>query len=188
MAMKPRIAPTTMKTVPSGKLLVCMKGALAVGGTDGATIWYAPDSVGRPVKAPSAVAVVPVITGADVATPPVVPEPVITTPLDEDLSVGVAVAELPDPVFDAAEAVEAEFPVAAVAEEILGRSADEDWAEAIARRESAKTDVRSGVLRASLMVDIGIRSKEMLECRRGSAKGCRSQVRIESFKRVNGCC
>jgi len=32
---KPRIAPTTMKTVPSGMVDFCIKGASAVGGTLG---------------------------------------------------------------------------------------------------------------------------------------------------------
>jgi len=34
MARNPRNAPTTMKTVPSGRLDTCMYGAFAVGGTD----------------------------------------------------------------------------------------------------------------------------------------------------------
>lgn len=59
--MKPRMAPTTMKTVPSGRLLCCMKGALAVGGTDAVTGWIAPDSLGRPVRAPPVVTADPVM-------------------------------------------------------------------------------------------------------------------------------
>jgi len=35
-AIKPSTAPTTIKRVPSGRLDLCMYGALAVGGTDGA--------------------------------------------------------------------------------------------------------------------------------------------------------
>jgi hypothetical protein len=47
MAMKPRMAPTTMKTVPSGRWDTCMYGAPAVGGTEGAAIVNAPAMVGR---------------------------------------------------------------------------------------------------------------------------------------------
>jgi hypothetical protein len=32
---RPRTAPTAMKTVPSGRLDLCMYGAFAVGGTEG---------------------------------------------------------------------------------------------------------------------------------------------------------
>ena len=81
IAMKPRMAPTIMKTVPSGRVLVCMNGALAVGGTVGVTAFTAPDRVGRPVgRAPFVVAVVPVMTGMEPDDGPVVPEPVIVTP------------------------------------------------------------------------------------------------------------
>ena len=75
------MAPTAMKTVPSGRLLVCMYGALAVGGTEGGTITYAPESVGSPVgRAPPVVAVFPpVITGIDPDVAADEPDPVITT-------------------------------------------------------------------------------------------------------------
>ena len=53
------MAPTTMKTVPSGRLEVRMNGASVVGGTEGATTTKAPARVGRflgnlfvPVDAP----------------------------------------------------------------------------------------------------------------------------------------
>jgi hypothetical protein len=47
--MKPSAAPTQMKTVPSGRLDFCMKGALAVSGTP--TVGFrAPAMVGRPVR------------------------------------------------------------------------------------------------------------------------------------------
>lgn len=47
--MKPSAAPTQMKTVPSGRLDFCMKGALAVSGT--MTVGMpAPAIVGRPVR------------------------------------------------------------------------------------------------------------------------------------------
>jgi hypothetical protein len=153
--MKPRMAPTTIKTVPSGSLLVCMYGALAVGGTEGATITYAPDRVGRPVKAPSAVAVVPVMTGADVDTPPVVPEPVITT-VDEVFA--VPVVALPEPELDcvpADAAFDTVLPVVVVAER-LGKVVV-DWAfEAIVRREIARTEARSGVLRKGVIVSMNM--------------------------------
>jgi len=67
MARKPRMAPTTMKTVPSGREEVRMNGASAVGGTDGATIENAPERVGRPEgSAPPDVADdPPVMTGME---------------------------------------------------------------------------------------------------------------------------
>jgi hypothetical protein len=46
-AKKPRMAPTMMKTVPSGRLDCCINGASAVGGTGGATITKPPLSVGK---------------------------------------------------------------------------------------------------------------------------------------------
>jgi hypothetical protein len=57
----PRMAPTAMKTVPSGALECCMKGAFLVGGTLGAGyVGMAPPlvSVGRPVG-PASVSVSP---------------------------------------------------------------------------------------------------------------------------------
>lgn len=59
--MKPRMAPTMMKTVPSGNVLCCMNGAFAVGGTEAVTGWIAPDSLGRPVRAPPVVTAEPVM-------------------------------------------------------------------------------------------------------------------------------
>jgi len=47
IAANPRMAPTTMKTVPSGRVDGRMNGASAVGGTEGATITNAPAKVGR---------------------------------------------------------------------------------------------------------------------------------------------
>ena len=47
--MKPSAAPTQMKTVPSGRLDFCMKGALAVSGTP-IVGSRAPEMVGRPVR------------------------------------------------------------------------------------------------------------------------------------------
>jgi hypothetical protein len=69
-----------MKTVPSGRLETCMKGASAVGGTEGAIIWKAPESVGRPLGRPPPVVAVPapVITGIDPVAVFDSPEPVMT--------------------------------------------------------------------------------------------------------------
>ena len=47
MAMNPRVAPTTIKTVPSGMALCCMNGACFVLGTTGVTIVAIPVNVGR---------------------------------------------------------------------------------------------------------------------------------------------
>lgn len=120
IAMKPRMAPTTMKTVPSGRLLVCMYGAFAVGGTDGATTTYPPDKVGNPVRAPSLLAVVPVMTGAVEACPDV-PDPVMTTPVEDAAALVVPV--LLEPVFVAAAPVfAAVLAVVAVAVARSGKS------------------------------------------------------------------
>jgi hypothetical protein len=79
-----------------------MYGALAVGGTEGATIEKAPESVGSPVgRAPPVVAVFPpVITGTDPVDVAVEPDPVIMT--DDDcrllLSDVCAVFVVVDPV------------------------------------------------------------------------------------------
>jgi hypothetical protein len=134
IAMNPSRAPTTMKTVPSGSLLRCIKGASAVGGTEGATITYPPVNVGNPeTNAPTLVADEPVMT-APVACP-VVLEPVITTPVD---AVPVALLVPPDAVFTP--------PVVAVPVAWLERPLD-DWAfEPAARRETAIVDARSRLL------------------------------------------
>jgi hypothetical protein len=73
-----------MKTVPSGRLDVCMYGAFEVGGTEGATITYAPVIDGRPVgRAPPLVAEEPpVIVGTDPVAETDEPEPVMTTEED----------------------------------------------------------------------------------------------------------
>lgn len=184
MAMKPRMAPTTMKTVPSGRLLVCMYGALAVGGTDGATITNAPDNVGRPVKAPPpAAAEPPVIDGTEMADP-VEPDPVITifgaddepAAVVPDPLVGVVSVLWPEETGEAvegAEAGEAVFDVvpsvACVAVERLG-SFDDCAFEPIARRETAIAEASSGVLRRSLIV------KREIDC---VDPVCRSRVRID---------
>jgi hypothetical protein len=70
IAMNPSIAPTAMKTVPSGRGLCCMKGAFWVGGTEGATILNAPVNVGRFVGSTGSVPLFvsddpPVMTGID---------------------------------------------------------------------------------------------------------------------------
>ncbi len=78
--MNPRIAPTMMKTVPSGKVLCCMNGAFAVEGTVGVMALTPPVKVGRPDgRAPFEVAVVPVMTGIEPVAVSLIPEPVIDT-------------------------------------------------------------------------------------------------------------
>jgi len=79
IAKKPKIAPTAIKTVPSGSELVCMYGAPALGGTEAGMILNAPLNVGRPDGSPassSSPSFAPVIVGtaADLvsATPPVI--------------------------------------------------------------------------------------------------------------------
>jgi hypothetical protein len=61
IARNPSIAPTMMKTVPSGSLDCFMNGALAVGGTDGLT--YAPARVGKSVAVSVLVSDGPVMLG-----------------------------------------------------------------------------------------------------------------------------
>ena len=84
MARNPRKAPTMMKTVPSGKLDVCIYGAFDVGGTDGATIRNSPEIEGRPVgRAPPPVAEEPpVIVGIEPVAEADEPEPVMETEED----------------------------------------------------------------------------------------------------------
>lgn len=80
MAKKPSIAPTAMKTVPSGRELVCMYGAPAFGGTEAGTILKAPVRVGNPEGRPSASppAFGPVIVGTGPVNVSDCPPPVIT--------------------------------------------------------------------------------------------------------------
>src|SRR4051794_33770794 len=100
IAKNPSMAPTTINTVPSGRLEVRINGASAVGGTEGATILNAPERVGRPVSAPPVVAVPPPVIEIPGTVPPVgaaSPPPVITPvgdgPLFIAVFVGDAVAE-----------------------------------------------------------------------------------------------
>jgi hypothetical protein len=154
--MNPRMAPTTIKTVPSGRLLVCMYGALAVGGTEGETIEYAPDKVGRPVSTPSVSAAFVVVAMLGTLVNPVadVPEPVIVTPAADVEPVPADAAV--EAVFEALVAV-AEFDVGvSVAVERLGSAAPDvvlSAFEPIAKRETATADVSSGDLLRSLMMD-----------------------------------
>jgi hypothetical protein len=123
--MNPRIAATTMKTVPSGRVLVCMNGALERFGTVTENAVTAPERVGRPVRAASEVALVPVMVGT-VAEDADEPDPVIVTPLVDDavLVVVVPVAEaLFEPVFDAVIVADPD-PVACGAVDRLGRAAE----------------------------------------------------------------
>jgi hypothetical protein len=161
--MNPRMAPTTIKTVPSGRLLVCMYGALAVGGTEGETIEYAPDKVGRPVSTPSVTAAfdVAAMLGTLVNLVADVPEPVIVTPAAElePEPVPVPADAVVEAVFEASAAVAfAEFDVGvSVAVERLGSAAPDvvlSAFEPIAKRETATADVRSGNLLRSFMMNM----------------------------------
>lgn len=118
-AKKPRIAPTTMKTVPSGRLLVCMNGALDRFGTVTVKATTAPVRVGRPVRAASVVAEVPVIVGT-VPEEAAEPDPVIETVLADELAVVVAEV-VPDPVVDVAVEAADPVPVACCAVERFGK-------------------------------------------------------------------
>jgi hypothetical protein len=157
MAMKPRMAPTTMKTVPSGRLLCCMKGAWAVSGTMGVTITPTPVNVGRlvgsdgrpPAFVPAADDPNPVIVGGAVFVP-FTPPPVIEI-------FPPALVPVFAPVFAAGVdfAVSAEdFPFVCVAGDRLGRFVGAaPCADApIVSSETASTAERSGVFRKSLMM------------------------------------
>jgi len=145
MAMKPRMAPTTMKTVPSGIVLCCMNGACFVLGTTGVTIVAIPVKVGRLVGSegsPESLVTEEVSfgTGAVVVLPVnaiVVPVPVLVTAL-----VFTGLAEV--------------LPFVCVAVERLGRSvAAAPWADVlVASSETASAAERSGVLRDNLMMDL----------------------------------
>jgi hypothetical protein len=150
MAMKPRMAPTTMKTVPSGRVLCCMKGACLVSGTTGVTTVAIPVKVGRfdgsegraPVSVPD---VPPVMVGIGAVFVPVEP-PVI------EILEPVFVAALVFPVFVAAEV----FPFVCVAVERFGRSvAAADCADVpIASSETARAVEKSDVFRKSLIMNV----------------------------------
>jgi hypothetical protein len=99
IAIKPRMAPTIIKTVPSGRFDCCINGASAVGGTEGATITKAPLRVGKlvaPELSPDEPA--PVIVG----TLPVAeeeeeePPPVIVTELEDELELDEGVLDVLD--------------------------------------------------------------------------------------------
>jgi hypothetical protein len=80
MARKPRIAPTAMKTVPSGRELVCIYGAPVIGGTEAGIILNAPESVGNPDGSPPSLALgsVAVMVGTGAVAVSDSPAPVIT--------------------------------------------------------------------------------------------------------------
>lgn len=108
------MAPTMMKMVPSGKEDVCMKGAFAVGGTEAGGYEYAPLSFGRPVRAESEVAALPVIEGT------------VAAAVVEAAFVPVAVMEgmevLSPDVAAVVDAAAEEAAAVAVAEERAGRA------------------------------------------------------------------
>ncbi len=145
MAMKPKMAPTTMKTVPSGKELCCINGACFVSGTMGVTIEAIPVNVGK-------------LVGSEGS-----PEPLVAA----DVSLGtVAVVELPvnaivvpAPVLVTALVfpVFAEvFPFVCVAVEGMDRSVAVALCAdvPIASSETARAAERNGVFCNSLMMNM----------------------------------
>jgi len=153
MAIKPRMAPTTMKTVPSGRLLCCMKGAWLVFGTMGVTILPMPVNDGRLVGSdgrgapfvPAADDPDPVIVGGAVFVP-FDPPPVI------EIFPPVLVPVFAAPVVFAA--FGEVFPSVCPADERWGRFVGAaPCADApIVSSETANAAERSGVFRKSLMM------------------------------------
>lgn len=188
MAMKPSTAPTTMKTVPSGRLLVCINGAFFVDGTIGVTTVAIPVSVGRSVGRPAASVPVdpPVMLGTEAVSVPVEP------PVME-------MADLPVPVVLAAAPVVAAlvFPVVAadvlpvfvafVALERLGRPvAPASCAIAPMARETASAAESKGVLRNNLMMYVMSEyGEEGLRVRR---RGRVSRISLYRLSAQPGCC
>jgi hypothetical protein len=175
------MAPTAMKTVPSGRFETCRYGALAVGGTEGATILKAPARVGRPVgrAPPFAAEEPPVMVGtapiADPADPPVMvtPEGCVVAPVCAAGGAGLPVADPvsdADPVFGAVFAESgvlgcvaaalgcaAALDCAAAALERLGRlgGCEGSAADAVITSSETATAVESsGVLPESLMMSV----------------------------------
>lgn len=146
MAMKPRMAPTTMKTVPSGMVLCCMKGACLVLGTTGVTIVATPVNVGRFVGSDgspvAALVVEDVSFGTVAADVPVVP----VVPVVNDTFVAVFVAALVLPVFVAADVL----PFVCVTVERPGCCADAPMANS----DTARAVERPGVFGESLMMNM----------------------------------
>lgn len=139
----PRIAPTAMKTVPSGRFDCCMKGALFVGGTLGGGyvgITPGPVKVGNPVSSPPVVASAPpVMVGLPVGSA-VTREPVL---LIETLSVFEGVVVSLD--FVSLLGVGVDFPVSladGVVEGVSSLLVGEDfWAIAGATRAMAERSI-----------------------------------------------
>jgi hypothetical protein len=158
-----------MKTVPSGRVEVCMYGALAVGGTEGATIWYWPDSVGRPDgRAPPSVEVaVPVMEGTvpvfESVEPPVMTAVVgaaVDPPVVVPFASVVAAVFVAVPVFVAVFAVFVVpvfvFPVGAdcccVCAERFGRAEESSADVPKASNETVTAAESSGVLCKSFIL------------------------------------
>ena len=89
---KPRAAPTTMKTVPSGSVECLMNGAFCVGGTVGSGYW--PARVGRSFGRPDADEP-PVIVGSPVivGTEAVVVAELVVDPVRVIVMVGFVLVE-----------------------------------------------------------------------------------------------
>jgi len=145
MARKPKKAPTTMNTVPSGRLDCCIKGALEVSGTTGVTIDTPPDKVGRPVAPTS------VLVGRDA---------VIETTLSVEVAPDELAPVVPDPVvsdFEVVAAADAAEASEAAALDRLGRPVSaaavaEAAIKGIAKKDAARAVANNGVLRANFMM------------------------------------
>lgn len=149
MARKPKKAPTTINTVPSGRLDCCIKGALEVSGTTGVTIDTAPDKVGRPVD-PTAVCELVVREAVRDTTLSVEVAPDELAPVVADPVVAVPVVSETVPV-EAVAATDAVEDSEAAALDRLGRPVDAAAVvvaaiEGIAKRDTAKAVANNGVL------------------------------------------
>lgn len=99
----PRMAPTTIKTVPSGRLDCCMNGAFFVGGTlAGGYVGMTPGPVrvGKPVKPPPVVAPGPPVMETLLVASVVTVDPVLLADDFSDVEEGVEEAPFSSVVDD----------------------------------------------------------------------------------------
>jgi len=181
MAMKPKMAPTTMKTVPSGRELCCINGACFVSGTMGVTIEAIPVNVGKLVgseESPEPLVAADVSSGTVAVVEPPVNEIAVPVP--------VFVTALVFPVF--AEV----FPFVCVAVERMGRSVAAALCAdvPIASSESAKAAERNGVFRNSIMMNMlsNCRGKRWMRPWTSVEGGCRTVRRGRIFNASNVVC
>lgn len=177
-----------MKTVPSGRVLVCMNGALERFGTVTVKATTIPERVGRPVRAPSSVAVVPVMVGTAPESA-VEPDPVIVTPLAEEVAdvdpdlvaVPVTEAVFAEPVFDG-EAVVFADPVAvgSMAVERSGRPESDEAAEAAMTRAIATTIDLCRTLILYAISKKGVKERDQAEKRCAKSKFVVAESQDES--------